>query len=286
MKTELECLPCFINQVKRTLAYACVNGDAGRRVMLMAHEIIERSSLDTPPARISTHIHRCLRSETGTDPYLPQKRRYNRIALERLPSLRKTATEASDPLEAGVRLAAAGNIIDFGIYEHIDLDRSIEDSFHISISRKDFDLFSRSVGSARNILYLCDNAGEIVFDRVLIEILTGLGKSVTAVVKGSPVINDATMEDARDAGLMDSAKVIHNGSDGIGTLLETCSEDFLNEFERADMVISKGQANFETLANEGDNRVFFIFKVKCPVVSKALDRPEGEIVLMNSRCRI
>ncbi|HAS54351.1 MAG TPA: hypothetical protein DCS42_09605 [Nitrospiraceae bacterium] len=131
------------------------------------------------------------------------------------------------------------------------------------------------------MLYLCDNAGEIVFDRLLLDLLRAAGKDVTAVVKGSAVINDATINDAVAAGLEESARVIDNGSDGIGTLLETCSERFLDAYRSADLVISKGQANFETLLAEKDPRIFFLFKVKCPVVARSLGRPEGDIVLMN-----
>ncbi len=118
-----------------------------------------------------------------------------------------------------------------------------------------------------------------MFDRVLLEILRDLGKDVTVAVKGSPVINDATRDDALAAGLSAYARIIDNGSDGVGTLLESCSKQFLDAFQAADLVISKGQANFETLVPTGDERIFFLFKVKCPVVARALKRENGDIVL-------
>ena len=145
-----------------------------------------------------------------------------------------------------------------------------------------FRLFVDRVAASQRLLYLCDNAGEIVFDRVLLEILRGMGKDVIAVVKGAPVINDATMEDARAAGLDECADVIDNGNDGIGTLLEACSPRFRDAYRSADLVISKGQANFETLAGEGDERIFFLFKVKCPVVAGFLKRRDGDIVIMRN----
>lgn len=280
MNTELLCLPCFFKQVRRTLAYAGVNGEIYRRAIRMAEAVIEKSSLDTVPARISTLIHRLLRKEIGIDPYRMLKDRYNVIALERLPLFRNMMKKSTNPLETGVRLAVAGNIIDFGIYEHVDIDRSIRESQSCPLSHEVLDAFTKAVSGAKRILYLCDNAGEIVFDRPLMELLGSMGKQVTAVVKGAPVINDATMEDAAAVGLSESARVIDNGSDGIGTLLETCSRDFIDEYQRADMIISKGQANFETLLQERDGRIFFLFKVKCPVVSNAIKRPEGEMILM------
>lgn len=283
MKTELACLPCFFGQVSRSLHYAGVNGDQGRAVMDNARAIIEQASLDDVPARTTTLIHRMLREATGLDPYRSVKDEYNRIALGKLPALRAMAARCGDALEGGVRTAIAGNVIDFGIYDTVDLDRSLEEAFRLPLDPAAFRLFSATVNAARRILYLCDNAGEIVFDRVLLEILRAAGKETLAVVKGSAVINDATLDDARMAGLEQSAAVIDNGSDGIGTLLETCSTRFLDAYRGADMIISKGQANYETLARERDERIFYLFKVKCPVVAAHLGRPDGDIVLLPGR---
>ena len=279
VKTDLECLPCFYGQITRTLNHAGVNGERGRSILRKAERVIELASLDEVPARTTTLIHRILREETGVDPYKMVKDTFNRIALDKLPGLRRTAS-AIDPLEGGARAAIAGNVIDFGIYESIDLDRSIEEAFNLPLSSSAFRNFERAVANARRILYLCDNAGEIVFDRVLIELLLARGKFVIAAVKGVPVINDATREDAVVAGLHECAEVIDNGNDGIGTLLEACSDRFIAEYRSADLIISKGQANYETLAGTGDPRIFFLFKVKCPVVARELQRENGDIVLM------
>jgi uncharacterized protein with ATP-grasp and redox domains len=279
MRTELACLPCFYGQITRSLSHAGVNGDRGRVICRMAEKVIESASLEEVPARTTTHIHRILRHETGVDPYKQVKETYTRRALDRLPALRRMVAGAADRLEGGARIAIAGNVIDFGIYDSIDLDRSLEESFRLPLSETDIRNFSRAVLHARSILYLCDNAGEVVFDRVLLEILRDMGKDVTAVVKGSPVINDATLDDARAAGLHECVTVIDNGNDGIGTLLEECSVQFMDAYRAADLIISKGQANYETLEQENDTRIFFLFKVKCPVVAAFLKRGNGDIVL-------
>lgn len=280
MKTELACLPCFLGQINRTLQYAGVNGDRGRGIARRALALIEQASLDEVPARTTTLIHRLLREEAGVDPYAEVKGTYNNLALERLPGLRRMATEAPDRLEAAVRLAIAGNVIDFGIYESIDLDKAVSDAFHLPLSNSEYRGFAAAIEPAERILYLCDNAGEIVFDRILLEALREKGKAVTVAVKGSPVINDATLEDAHAAGLHECADVIDNGNDGVGTLLEACSSRFMEEYRAADLIISKGQANFETLVQSGDSRIFFLFKSKCPVVSSFLNREDGAIVVM------
>ncbi|HSQ78910.1 MAG TPA: ARMT1-like domain-containing protein, partial [Nitrospirota bacterium] len=262
MKTELECLPCFYGQIERTLAYAGINGDRGLRIRRKAEAVIARASLGEVPARTTTIIHRVLRQETGVDPYKKVKETYNRIAIEKLPGLRKRAAETADRLEGSVRAAIAGNVIDFGIYEQIDLDRSIDEAFLLPLSADGYRSFSAAVDSAHRILYLCDNAGELVFDRVLLETLRDREKNVTVAVKGSPVINDATLADADVAGLAECAAVIDNGNDGIGTLLEACSPRFMDAYRAADLIISKGQANYETLVQSGDARIFYLFKVK------------------------
>jgi uncharacterized protein with ATP-grasp and redox domains len=282
VKTELECLPCFYGQISRTLHYAGVNGDRGRGIARKASLIIEHASLDEVPARTTTLIHRLLREEAGIDPYCRIKETYNRVALERLPALRQMANEMSDRLEGSVRVAIAGNVIDFGIYERIDLDQALVESFRLPLSNVEYRSFAGAVDKAQRILYLCDNAGEIVFDRVLLEVLRDQGKDVTAAVKGFPVINDATLGDAAVAGLDECATVIDNGNDGVGTLLEACSPRFMDEYLAADLIISKGQANYETLIQTGDKRIYFLFKFKCPVVASFLNRQNGDIVLMGS----
>ncbi len=290
MRTEPACLPCFFRQVSRTLDFAGVNGDRAREITREARRIIEDASFDQPPARITTVLHRLLREASGADPYRAIKDEYNRIALEMLPAVRAMASVGDDGpggdarLGGAVRAAIAGNIIDFGIYDQIDIERSLSDSFALPLDGPAFQELSRAVRSARRILYLCDNAGEVAFDRVLIDVLRQQGGRVTAAVKGSAVINDATLEDADAVGLGASAdEVIDNGSDGIGTLLEQCSPRFLEACRSADLIISKGQANYETLSTEQDDRLFFLFKVKCPVVADGLGRENGGIMLLDNR---
>jgi uncharacterized protein with ATP-grasp and redox domains len=279
VKTASACFPCFSGQIKRTLQHAGATADQILAITRKAETIIERASLDEVPARTTTVIHRLLRDETGTDPYCRVKEEYNRIALDLLPSVRQRARGFSDRLDGAVRAAIAGNIIDFGIYDTIRLDHSIEESFSLPLDSAAYGAFASAVKQARRILYLCDNAGEIVFDRILVEVLRDAGKDVVAVVKGSAVINDATMDDAVASGLSSSVRVIDNGNDGIGTLLEACSDAFRKEYRSADLIISKGQANYETLVSEANPKIFFLFKVKCPVVAAHLNMPDRAVIL-------
>ena len=186
---------------------------------------------------------------------------------------------SENPLENAVRLAIAGNIIDLGIKTSItnaDIQKTIKDSLTAPLNQVIIEEFRSDIESAQDILYLADNAGEIVFDRLLIEQLPE--KKITVAVKGSPVINDATMEDAISTGLTKIVPVIDNGSDGPGTILETCSDEFLSRFEQADLIISKGQGNFETLS-EIDKKIYFFLKAKCSVIAQHLQVPVGTFFL-------
>ncbi|MEO5358406.1 MAG: ARMT1-like domain-containing protein [Nitrospirae bacterium YQR-1] len=244
-------------------------------------EDIQRADLNKPPAYATSFIYRKVKAMTGEDPYRVLKKQYNEIALSLYPKLRSRVLNHENPLWIASRLAIAGNIIDFGIYQNIDIEGTVERALRDHIEVDHFQCFSKEIQKHREILYLLDNAGEIVFDLLLIEVLTGMGKAVTAVVKGAPVINDVTMEDARDVGLTDMCRVIDNGSDAVGTLTEFCSSAFVDEFNRHGLIISKGQGNFETLI-ETDKNNFFLFQAKCDVVAKALKLQTGAMLL---KCR-
>ena len=245
---------------------------------------LDEMDLRQSPPAMAQRIHRLIRELTGkSDPYREAKDRFNRLALDVYPKLKGCVEDSTDPLETTIRLVIAGNVIDMGVNNHLT-DEQVHDAIdHAMDAPFDADLatFREAISNAKDILYLADNAGEIVFDKLLIE-QTPLEK-VTVVVKGSPIINDATMADAETAGLTDCVKVIDNGSDAPGTILEDCSEAFRQRFDEADLVIAKGQGNYETLS-DADRDVFFILKAKCPVIARDLGCDVGSLVLRRSRC--
>jgi len=236
-----------------------------------------------PPA-IGQQIHRLIRKLIGNnDPYRELKRRYNRLAMRMCIELAERVRTSEDSLETAVRLAIAGNIIDLGVKTSIaepDIERIINDSLTVDFDGQQIEEFRNAVNRAEKILYLADNAGEIVFDRLLIEQLPC--EKVTVVVKGKPVINDATMEDAEFAGLTKLVEVIDNSSDAPGTILESCSQAFRNRFVDADLIIAKGQGNYETLSDVNKS-IFFILKAKCPVIARDLGCEVGEMILRKNK---
>jgi uncharacterized protein with ATP-grasp and redox domains len=186
--------------------------------------------------------------------------------------------KAEDPLKTAVMLAITGNVIDFGANPQFRLEEEIQEVAQKEPTINHYEDLEDRLAHAREILYIGDNAGETVFDRVLIETL---GKPVTFVVREGPIINDATREDATKSGLDKVATVVSSGCDAPGTVLSRCTGEFLDHFERADLIISKGQGNYETLS--GENRpIFHLLKAKCPVIAKDLGVEVGDWVIKYS----
>jgi hypothetical protein len=169
-----------------------------------------------------------------------------------------------------VRAAIGGNIIDHAAQHVFDAAQTMQDCFARRFIIDDYPALRQAVSvSGQKVLYLCDNCGEIVFDALLIEQLQRLGCRVTAAVRGGPIINDATLADARACGVDMLCPVISNGIACPGTPLAWCSEEFREHFQSADVIISKGMGNFETLSEE-PAPLFFLFTVKCGQVAQHL----------------
>ncbi len=236
----------------------------------------------SPPA-MAQKIHRYLRQLTGVaDPYLDVKNHYNAFALGLYPELRERVENSPDPFETAVRLAIAGNIIDFGVNSNVE-QSTVQDAILRSLSEPiDHDAVQslrRAIDQAEDILFLGDNTGEIVLDRLLIERMPR--DRITYVVRGHPILNDALLEDARTVGLTDLVEVMDNGSDAPGTILETCSDAFRRRFEQADVIIAKGQGNYESLS-ETQRPVFFLLRPKCAVLARHLSCELGRLMVLRS----
>ena len=283
MRTYLDCLPCIVRQTIEAVRLASDDEVLQEKICRRAMEEISHIDFRSSPPVMAQRIHRLLRQAIGDDPYREAKMEANRLAMSLLPRLEEKVRLSSNPLETAIRLAIAGNIIDMGVgfsprFEEKHLHESIDHALSTPFDG-DVPVFSNAVHAADKILYLIDNAGEIAFDRLLIELLPKA--KVTAVVKGTPIINDATMTDAEEVGLTSLVPVVDNGSDGPGTIFEDCSESFLELFKRADLIIAKGQAHYETLSDE-DKDIFFILKVKCPVVARDIQCRIGDMILRRS----
>lgn len=276
----IECIPCLARQMAEAVALTVRDPDCCRASVLriLLRELSE-SDWQTPPPVIAGHMHRMLRNLSGCpDPYLDIKRAMNRTAIDVCPIFQEQASRHTDPREAVVRLAICGNLLDSGAKTQImaeELPTHLNANWTTPLNGDVAALFN-AAEMANSILYLADNAGEIIFDRMLIEALPS--EKITVFVRGGPVINDATLEDAVAAQLPEIAPVLENGSDSPGTVLEDCSEAFRDWFEHADLVISKGQGNYECLSDT-TKHTFFLFTVKCSVVASHVGYPVGSQVI-------
>lgn len=279
MKSALDCIPCFVSQTLNVVRMATDDEQTRIRLLRAALRAASEADLTLPPVYFGRWLHRLVRDLTGKDdPYLLLKQESNRLALGLLPAWRERLQSLPNPRRAAVQLALAANVIDFGIKGDLKAEAipaALEDSMNGPLIG-DVDAFFEEANRAPDILFLADNAGELVFDRLLLELLPH--HKITVAVKGGPAINDALRADAAAAGLDGWVEVMDTGSDGAGIALDACSPEFQQRFARASLILAKGQANYESLDDCGRN-IFFLFKVKCPVVAQHIGHPLGSLVL-------
>jgi damage-control phosphatase, subfamily I len=281
MKTYLDCIPCFIRQAYDAVSFTSNDLETREKVLREVLLRVGSMNLDQPPPIMGRFIHQLIKKLTDNDdPYRAIKEKYNNLALQMYPDLKMKVEQSDNPIETAIRLAIAGNIIDFGARTDLNRDEipsTIDEALAAPFDRGLLKDFIDSVNKASMILYIGDNAGEIVFDRLLVEQLPR--EKIVFVVRGQPIINDATISDARAIGLSEIVTVIDNGSDAPGTIVSDCSEEFLDYFNRADIIIAKGQGNFETL-NDSGKGIYFLLKAKCPVIARHLNCKLGAIVFI------
>lgn len=281
MRTYFDCYPCFLKQALS--ASRRVNADDAAQSVVI-HEVLtllQDIQLDATPPEIAYRVHRIVRDTiSASDPYQKAKAKSTADALDIYPSLKRLVAQSDDALDTAIRISIAGNIIDFGVQDDIrDLWCTVESVLHQRYAIDDTAQLRTKLKSVEQVLFIADNAGETVFDRVLIETLS---VPVIYAVKGAPILNDATIEDAVAAGLDQCATLLSNGSDAPGTIFSLCSDKFLRHYESAQLVIAKGQANYETLSEAG-SRVFCLLRVKCPVIAHDIGQPVDSIVVRQSR---
>lgn len=290
MKSYLECIPCFISQSLNSAKLCGADRKTQKHIIDRACSLVPSFSLESTPPEISTLIFRMVTEILGDkDPYKKIKEESNRKALEIYPVMKKAAEEALDPLLTAVELAIAGNIIDYGAFTDVDLDKEItsileqegKEIEHESDRLFNIEGLRNSLDRAETVLYLGDNAGEIVFDRILVEEIAKKPsvKKIYFMVRDEPIINDILTDDFYQVGLDNTAEVITSGSGTAGVIIEQCSPKFRDIFYSADTVISKGQGNYESLSDI-DREVFFLLRAKCAIVARDLGSSVGDIILL------
>jgi uncharacterized protein with ATP-grasp and redox domains len=282
MKVYLDCYPCFFQQALNVTRMIACDEETVHQILLEVNALLPKITSDITPPEIGREVYRIVSRLTGVkDPYREIKEKCTQQALALYPGLKERVQSADDRLRKAIRIAIAGNVIDFGSNMPFDMEKDLESILNQRFAIDHYNAFTAALSRARDILYIADNAGETVFDRVLIE---ELGKPVTYVVRENPIINDAVREDAIAAGIDKVADIISSGADAPGNILSLCSHDFSKIYEASDFIISKGQGNYEGLS--GENRpIFFLLKAKCHVIAKHIGVEQGSIILKSLQAK-
>lgn len=287
MRSPLDCVLCLTRQSLDAARLATSDVDLQRQVLESAFKIFLEKGLNAPAPFLATLVHRSMREITGVaDPYYAEKKHFNRLSLAQLPRLRRWVAESPTPFETLVRLAIAGNSIDifFGELDDETIEAAIKAGLDQTLVGSVAEL-EKAIRAADSILYVTDNAGEVVFDRLFVETLISedWGKKVTVALRGAPILNDATLEDAEEIGLSAIVPTIDNGSDGLGVLFDITSQEFNDAFVGADLVIAKGLANWETLECDPGpfhpKKIAFLFKAKCKFIAEEVGAQLGDLVV-------
>jgi uncharacterized protein with ATP-grasp and redox domains len=280
LRTSLDCYPCFVRQALDAARQVSDDPAVHARVLRGVCQFCAELDLSHSPPAIGQQVHRIVRQLTGSsDPYRRVKERFNRLGMALRDRLRPRLAAASDPFDAALRLAIAGNSIDFGARSDLteeDTTALMDQAFTRPLHGHTATL-KHAAANAGRILFLADNTGEIALDMLLVEQLPL--ERTTVAVRGRPIINDATIEDARAVGLTELVTVIDNGSDAPGTLLDDCSPQFLDAMDRADLIISKGQGNYESLSGRGRRNIYYLLIPKCNLVANRIGCHLGGFVV-------
>ncbi len=269
MEITLDCIPCMLKQALDSSRM--VTDDVVKHAEIMEEAIAilinYRQYRNSPD--LAREIHRAIRRLTGVeDSYYEIKQRDLKAAKELYPFLKEFLIDNKNELYWALKIAATGNNIDAAIDQNIDVKKCVASELERKFAKCDLDILQDKLKTAANILVIGDNSGETVFDKVLIENL--LPVNIIYAVRSAPILNDATIKEAYESGLGQVSQVISTGCDAPGTIIEDCDEVFIELFNKADIIISKGQGNYEALS-ERDENIFFLLKAKCPMISKKLN---------------
>jgi len=276
-----KCLFCFSRAFEKLLAQHVTEKNEQYKMARKFFGFLSRIDTEQPTPIIAREIHAMIRNYLDEpDPYKQQKEQSNKQATALIKSLRQKLNASDDPVGLSLRYAIAGNIIDYGPGHTFDIEQTISHLEEAELGIDHSVELIEKINGADKILYLGDNAGEIVFDKLFLETINH--PNVTFVTRGAPVINDVTFEEAEEVDMHQVAKVIDNGYDAPSTVLEKSNKAFLDEYQSADLIIAKGQGNFEGLMYEDDPRLWFLLMVKCDVIGSFLGMKKGDIVVSNN----
>lgn len=285
MKAFVDCIHCYLKQAVSCMVMADVPDQTKTEVLYSLMDYIKTFNVtDSPAYNSSLALFKTYELINNSDPYYNVKRYSNDLALKLYDGLKNIVLSSEDPLYTSLKVAVVGNVIDLGIKRNFDIDEELKKALNIGFSWNDYKRFKKKVCDGSHVVIVGDNAGEIVFDKILAEVLSLLNKKVYYIVKSNPILNDATMEDVLYVGMQDVATIIETGTNFLGFPREHVSEQARDLLLNSDVIISKGQANLESLDDWDDikDSIFFLLKIKCEYLAQSLGFNMGDLVFINS----
>ena len=285
MKISYECGPCFLRQAREAMDLSTDDENLKMEIMEDIFKFLSKTFKNgTNSNKTGSYIHSLIKQKTNCyDPYVNEKKLANEIALKYLPIAQKILDE-NDCLENRVKIAIVGNILDFGAFTlDDDIESFIKDSLSKDLAVKDIENFENSLNKHDKVLYLVDNTGEIVFDKILLSEIKKYGLDITIAVKSFPILNDACMEDAINAGLDEFGEIVEIGAGTVGYVDSEISDEFREIFNEHEFIISKGMGNYEGLTEiDLSNRdVYFMLCAKCGTISRDIGVELHDMLLLN-----
>lgn len=278
MKTEFECLPCAVNSIVRLFETGVVGEEKQELLMRKLLALLSDTSYELSPPVLGREIHQLVREELNdTDPYKAVKQQFNAQLMDLYSALEKKVKDADDDFDTAMRLAIAGNVIDFGAKYQYDIMEAIDTVMSSELACDDSGKLKEALSEAKSLMYIGDNCGEIVLDRIFLKQIDVEKKYF--VVRGAPIINDVTEEDAAFVKMGELAEIMTTGDNSPGAVWESASEDFRKKFEEVDVVISKGQGNLEGLLDVPHKNLYFMLVTKCELIADRLGVKRGGYVV-------
>ena len=271
MKISYECGPCFLRQAREAMDLSCDDDMLKIEIMNDIFDFLaDNFSKDTNSNKTGSIMHNIIKSKTGCeDPYFKEKIESNEIAMKYLPVVKEILDE-NDSLENYVKIAIIGNILDFGAFTlDDDIDAIIKDSLNNDLAVKHINEFENSLKKHDRVLYLVDNTGEIVFDKLLMNKIKEYGIDIVIAVKSEPILNDACMKEALEAGLDEVGEIVEIGAGTVGYVDSEISDEFREIFNSHEFIISKGMGNYEGLTeiDLSDKDIYFLLCAKCNTIA-------------------
>ncbi|MBN1482306.1 DUF89 family protein [candidate division KSB1 bacterium] len=277
VNSSLDCIPCILSSFVRLLEKDILPREKHEKALRQVLFYLARADYRQSPPILGREIHRLIRELLqNPDPYQEIKKASNQKMLAVYDRFRQQVHESDDPFKTALRLAVAGNVIDYAPQNRLDIWETTERVLRSPLAVDDSDALRHALRASQQLLYIGDNAGEIVLDKLFLDTIAH--PNVYFAVRAAPVINDATLEDALAVGIDKIAQLITTGDDAPGAVWETTSHDFKTVFNTADVVIAKGQGNLEGLIDT-DYKIFFLFVAKCDLIASRVGAHKGDFVV-------